>query len=322
MSAISEKRVALVGLGAASRSYLSALEEFPELVLDSLVEPDPGRALPDCAVGLRAFRHVTDLLRFRAVPDIAILCTPPATRAEIATPLLLAGVDLLCETPLATTPDDADLIATLSERLGRTVVTAARFRKSAALLEALGHVRGGRIGRVREIECSLSAKRDAACGWRADPALSGGGAWADLGPDALSLVEALAGPVEKIRMVSLSAEQKASVEDEVRVETDHADGVRGKIELSWNRQSAAPLLRAVGECGELRVGRARSSVRTESGEEISFAGCEESDAASSLIAELLRSRLEKEPEIDPGARHVACLHAAYRSVRDARWQHA
>jgi len=321
MSAVSEKSLALVGHGAAAREWADAVAELPELRLAGGVESDPARRVELAARGVPAFAGVAELVRAQGAPDVAILCTPPALRLETAEPLLRAGTDLLIEPPLATIPDDADRIAELAERLDRVAMTAGRFRGEPALERAVAQLARGAIGRLCALEVALAHKRHVEGDWRGDPSLSGGGAWLELGSDALDVAERLAGPVRRVRMLESAATQGAEVEDEVRIETDHGDGLRGTLRLSWNESPSRPLARCVGDRGELSIGWARSSLSREDGGREVLPGVRDAHAAHlGVLVDFLRERRSRERSVDAGAQALAWLHAGYRSFTSGRFE--
>ena len=317
MSAVVQRSIALLGLGAAARSYLDALPEFPELVVQAVVEPRQVGAPP----GARVFTSLADLMRRGPVPDLAIVCTPPALHVELAEPLLRASVDVIVESPLATTPDDADRLSALAERVGRIALTAGPRSALPCIETARQRIAEGAIGRLCHLEVVLGAKRAAGRGWRADPEMAGGGVWMEYGSQALDLLERLAGPVRRIRMTRAESRQGSEVEDEVRVETEHEAGLIGAIRASWNEQPQRPTARCVGERGELVIGQAQTLLRDESGREtVIGSGCDERESARAVLAGFLRALRRPERFVDHGAENVAWIHAAYRGQRDGRWE--
>lgn len=318
MPAVLDKALALVGAGRAGRDWLEVLPEFPELSLAAVVDPDPERAR---GVRARGFGSVMAMLDAGLVPRVALLCTPPSLHLDLIEPLLRAGVDVLVEPPLATTPADADRIAEIAERSDRCAMTATRLRTAAAVAAARSRIAGGAIGRLCAVEISLGVKRDAREGWRGDPALSGGGAWMELGPDALDAIEAFAGPVRRIRVLESASLQRADVEDEVRVETEHDGGVLGILRVSWNDQSARPIARCIGDRGEIALGRAQTVLRGEDGcEEILAGAIDSSTALATVLNDFLRECRGRERRVDSGAQTLAWIHAGYRSVATRRWE--
>jgi predicted dehydrogenase len=318
MSAVLVKSIALVGAGRAARDWLELLPGFPEISLVAAVDPDVERLR---GIRTRGFSSVAAMLDAGCVPHIAILCTPPSLHLELAEPLLRAGVDLLVEPPLATTPAAADRIAEIAERADRSAITCARLRFATAVAAARLQIRAGAIGRLCAVEVSLGEKRDARAGWRADPTLSGGGVFTELGPDSLDAVEAFAGPVRRVRMLESVRRQGADVEDEVRVETSHDGGVVGSLRVSWNELPAAPIARCIGDRGEVVLGSAQTIVRHEDGhDEIIAAPLDSIATLAVLMRDFLRECHRPERRVDSGAQTLAWIHAAYRSITSRRWE--
>jgi predicted dehydrogenase len=319
MTAVVEKRIALVGLGAAARDWREAVTQLPELVLVAGVDSDRAACAAFAAQGVTAFATLGELLAVAGPPELAIVCTPPSVRLELAEPLLRAGIDLLLEPPLATSPDEADRIAALAERQDRVAMTVSRMRASAALRSAAAQIAAGAIGRLCAVELALGRKRAAGSGWRADPAVSGGGVWMDLGPDALDAAELLAGPIQRIRALEFLRVQGAELEDEARVETEHAAGLRCHIHVSWNESLERPIARCIGDRGELSFGWAQTVVQREDGSRQVLAGARDLHAERvSALESLLRERRRRERSVDAGAQTLAWLHAAYRSLSTRR----
>ncbi len=321
MSASMEKRLVIVGLGRVGLGYIEALSQFPEVRLEAVISSDTGRARKRLGEGVRVFASVTEMLAAHCVPHIAIIASPPSTHLDVARPLLMANIDVLVEPPIATTPADADLIAALAERLGRVACTASRFRTHAALNEVERRISAARIGRLCQIEVTLSSKRDASASWYGNPELSGGGAWMEHGSDAIDIAERLAGPIHSIRMLRASHVQGAEVEDEAIVETEHEHGLCTRIDVSWNEQLAGPVVRCIGDKGEIVLGNAQASLRSIDGYEEAFGpGYLESEGTEEVLSYFMRSRMSPELQNDHGAQSFAWLHAAYRSLASKRWE--
>ena len=318
MPAVLLKSIAIVGAGRAARDWLELLPEFPEMSFVAAVDPDVDRLR---GVRARGFASVAAMLDEGCVPRIALLCTPPSLHLELAEPLLRAGVDVLVEPPLATTPADADRIAEIAERSDRCAVTCARLRSATAVGAARLRIAAGAIGRLCAVEVSLGKKRDARQGWRGDPALSGGGVWMELGSDALDASEAFAGPVRRIRLLDAASLQGADVEDEVRVETAHDGGVVGLLRVSWNDLPARPIARCIGDRGEIVLGMAKTILRTEDGrEEIIAAPLDSIATLAAVMNDFLRECRGPERRVDSGAQTLAWIHAGYRSITSKRWE--
>lgn len=320
MSATVEKRLALVGTGTAAARYIEVLPGFPELVPCGVVEPDSRASAQSPFHELRHFERVHELLRRGLIPDIAIVCTPPGDHVDDVLPLLQAGVDVIVHPPLASRPLEAEHLLEMAECAGRELTTATPERLSACLRSAADVVRSGRIGPLRQVECTLSTKCDARSGWHRDPTRSGGGVWMQLGARAIDVLEHFLGPIQRIRILELRERQGAGVEDEVVAETDHGEAGLGRVRVSWNEQLSSPLARLVGELGELALGSTQVILRADDGETVLCPGYDEREAYAAVLREHLRRRCIIDPPIDSGPDTVSWIEAAYRSVRDQRWQ--
>ena len=321
MSAVAEKRLALIGAGRVSKSYLDVLPELPEVLLSAAVEPVEECARAALARGARIFSSVDEMLARSAIPDAALVCTPTPTHLEVTEPLLHAGVDCLIERPLAMLPPDARRIATTAERLGRTVVTAANLRVSEALLRARRLIEAGTIGRLTYLESTFASKLDARSLWnKGEVRSSDGGVWMHGGSDAIDVVETLAGPITRIQMTEQHFTQDLPVEDEAVVETEHRGGLLSRILLSWNRSITEPIARCVGTEAELVVGWAQTVLREGGREEVVGGGHEERASYLAMLNQFFARRAKSSHDEDHGAQSVDWLHAGYRSLRSGRWE--
>ncbi len=169
------------------------------------------------------------------------------------------------------------------------------------------------------MEVELARDVDARNGWWGDSALSGGGAWMDLGLYGLDLVEALAGPVDRLRLVEVKREQETAVEDEVAVDAIHPHRVRSRLRLSWNGKSQAPLAHCVGTDGDLLVGRDQTILRNEAGERALSGGYDERTALRCSVGAFLYARTRHVVD-DSSALAVSWLRAGYRSITSGRFE--
>jgi predicted dehydrogenase len=303
MSAVSEKRVALIGAGRSGRLAVRALADVGECALSAVVDPDAAAAR-SAAAAVRVFPDVSALLRAGRVPDLAVICAPPGLHLELATPLLRCGADLLIRPPLAITRDDAERLTELAERLGRALLCTSALGASLRRLPAPG----AELGRALRLEVELAHGRDARAGWRGDPALSGGGVLMDLGPPALDLAEIRLGPLVEIRMCESDHLQRGEVEDAVHLETAHRGGGTASLRLTWNEETRHGLARCSHERGDSSI-------------PLDFPTSDHG-AHTALLQELLALRRERDRICDEGARTLGWLHAAYRSRELGRWQYA
>ena len=130
-----------------AEAYAVALRAIPGAELAGIYDPDArrGRAA--------ARRHRTRCARKReelleAGLDGVIVCSENARHRADVEAALAAGLGVLCEKPLATTPADAQAMVRAAARAKRPLLTAFPCRFSTPLREARRLVHGGALGRV------------------------------------------------------------------------------------------------------------------------------------------------------------------------------
>ncbi|NQY55153.1 MAG: Gfo/Idh/MocA family oxidoreductase [Ilumatobacteraceae bacterium] len=106
--------------------------------------------------------------------DIAVVATPPAHHAELATTLLRAGKHVVVEKPMCLDPADADaLIATATEH--DRVITVHQSRRWDRDVLALGAlIAAGEIGDVFNIETFVGGFEHPCRAWHSEETISGG----------------------------------------------------------------------------------------------------------------------------------------------------
>lgn len=179
-----------MGVGGISRAHMPgwAASAHAEVIAGSDVSSE-GLAVWGQEFGVtRLSGDPADLF---SDPDIDIIdiCTPNMFHAELAIAALEAGKHVLCEKPLAVTPEEVRRIIAARDRSGRQLMTAQhqRFRGVSQALKreveagALGdiyHARGWMLRRSAYIPTPTFVYRDRA----------GGGACIDIGVHILDLL--------------------------------------------------------------------------------------------------------------------------------------
>ncbi len=134
--------VAVVGAGAFGRNHLRVYRDLCQrgqpVRLAAIIEPDPSRAIalaqewnapvyPSVEAGVAA--HARGEIRL----DAASICVPTSAHHAAAVPLLLAGVDLLIEKPIAADTVQAADLAALAQQHGRILAVGHLERFNPAV---------------------------------------------------------------------------------------------------------------------------------------------------------------------------------------------
>lgn len=198
----------------------------------------PGRAYPDFRAMARAEAARADGI------DAVSVVTPNASHHAVARAFLEAGINVICEKPMATAlPDALDLVRAAREG-GRVFVLAHNYTGYPMVRQARAMVAAGELGAIRVVQAEYpqdwlatrledTGNRQAA--WRVDPAQAGpAGSLGDLGTHAHHLTEFVTG----LRLEAVCADLQAFVpgralDDNAHVLLRFRGGARGAL---WSSQ--------------------------------------------------------------------------------------
>ncbi len=166
-------RTGVLGCGAIAHEHLEYLESSPLADLVSVGDRSPAarRFAADRYRVPATDAEAPDLLA-RDI-DVVHICTPPATHPALVAMALEAGVNVVCEKPLAPSADAAGELLELAASRGLMLVESQNLRWNDPVL-AIDRLAGsGRLGEVRDVEVSLWF--DLTDGPFGDPNLTGPG---------------------------------------------------------------------------------------------------------------------------------------------------
>lgn len=143
--------VAIVGAGSISGFHIEGYLAFPDRCrIVSVVDVAPEKARRQIA------RYQLDAVPETVVPqsgvDLASVCTPPGTHAEIAGELLAAGIHTLCEKPMAASLAECDAMIAAATRNGAVLSVVAQNRFTAPMAKLKRVLDSGLAGRVLHVQ--------------------------------------------------------------------------------------------------------------------------------------------------------------------------
>ncbi len=151
----------LVGCGAVSRLfYVPALRELARLGrlhVVAVVDPAPAaRTQLAAELGAQACADLPAALTLGA--ELAVLATPPRFHRGQAEAAFAAGLDVLCEKPLAPTAADADAMVAAAAGAGR-LLAAGHYKRFMPAHRALRHmIERETFGALRAVEIAEGGK--------------------------------------------------------------------------------------------------------------------------------------------------------------------
>ncbi len=180
-------RVGLIGCGAVARWHAASLLRLGATTIVGIVDPNEEniakmrRSLPPLA-HVPVFTSDEEL--YNAVElDAVEVNTPHTMHYPQVITAVERGLHVICEKPLACTPEHAREIAAAAAEAGVVVMVSYQRRLDPAYMYMRQVVADGEIGDIRTIviTCGQSWKKGTTGSWRQNPLLSGGGMLMDSG---------------------------------------------------------------------------------------------------------------------------------------------
>jgi predicted dehydrogenase len=318
-------RFGLIGAGGIARAYLEAFDYsgMAQLVGVADVRAESAAEFAKRA-GCSSYSSHLELLA-KAEIDAAVVCTPPATHAQVAIDLLSRGVSVLCEKPLTIDVPSAHRMLRAAAA-GRAILTmASKFRYVDDVVKAKSIVDAGTIGDVVMIENSFTSSVDMKSRWNSNPGVSGGGVLIDNGTHSVDLLRYFLGALCDVQVFEGARVQALNVEDTVHIFVRNRRGAVGRCDLSWSiNAEMETYLRIYGSLGTVLVGWKESKMRMAASREWTTIGkgYDKVQAFRSQLDNFARAIAGLEPLIvtaQDGLASVEVIAAAYEVMRRNRW---
>lgn len=244
--------VLVLGGGAVVREcFAPALERLGVAGRTTVVEPrlDSGDTVGGLQVVHAGFREYLSNPQ-GPLPSHCIVALPNVLHVEAVRLALNAGMDVLCEKPLATRSSDCRELARLAESSGRRLAVNMVRRLFHSVRAVAGALKHGWLGELK----SVTVSHGGSYGWPIEslaPFLpENGGVLADMGPHYLDLALMLVGPLTP---VEYEDDWRGGVESECRFHLMTQQGVPVEIRLSRVSPMANEIV-LEGSAGRLRMG--------------------------------------------------------------------
>jgi predicted dehydrogenase len=232
-------RVGVVGCGAVvTLHHLPALKCCKLVDLVALADCDRSWAAKVC----RKFgvpECYDDFAAMIGSVEAVLIATPNSTHADIACPLLEAGIHVLCEKPMATSSADVERMFQASARGGGRLMAAHNRRFNANVATVKNALSRGWLGIVKEMSGALGGSYNAAdrrTEFRRKPRLSGGGVLIDLGIHLIDLAVCLAGQSPVSVVYDAECAPGWSAETDADVALEFPDGSCASFSVSFTRE--------------------------------------------------------------------------------------
>jgi len=318
-------RLAIIGCGHISRSYLQACQQLPQIVLVAVcdVNPDAARSVSE-TYHCHWYTSYHDLLAYEHL-DSAVVCTPPVTHFPIALDMINAGVNVLCEKPFTTTLHDALKLEQAAKVKKKLLMMSSKFRFVEDVINAKDIIASGVLGDIVLYENVFCSKVSMVGRWNSVRAVSGGGVLIDNGSHAVDIARYLLGPIVAVQAQFGKQVQPIEVEDTARLCFRTASGTLGIVDLSWSiHKGIDSYISIFGTKGVLTVGWKESRYRQyEKIDWVRFGkGYDKQEAFTRQLQHFVDCLLGKDRPLmtlHDAVESVRIIEIAYKSAELSKW---
>jgi predicted dehydrogenase len=307
-----------------SDAYASVIENIDDATLVAVADEDEdrGRAFADSHdIEYGSREAVLDRI------DAGIVTAANANHREWVAAAADAGVDVLCEKPLATTVEDAEAIVDACEEANVTLGVAMPVRFCEPARRAKAAIESGELGELQAIVGTNLLQWSSGGSWMTDPELSGGGAIMDHTVHVVDLVRWMTGQ-EVTEVYTETGTQFADipVEDVVVLSMALEDGTPFTHDGSWRQPDTWDFwgdvtMRLIGTDAVVEIDCFDQTLTQTTGSEGDDPGIESVHWGEDMNEGMIREFVEavqsgRDPEIsgEDGVREVAVVERAYESA--------
>ena len=238
-------KVGIIGCGKITQvRHAPEYAENPDCELCAFFDALPGRAETMAKeYGGKVYDSVEALLASDV--DAVSVCTANTTHAQIAIQALQAGKNVLCEKPMATTPEDCQSMVDAAEKAGKYLMIGQNQRLARAHVQARKLIEAGEIGKILTFHTTFghpgpegwTGEKNS---WFFDKKRAAFGAMADLGVHKTDLMHFLLGePITEVTACIATLDKKypdgtpISVDDNAYCIYRTESGIVGTMHVSW-----------------------------------------------------------------------------------------
>ena len=230
-------RVGIIGCGKIGPFHAEALTRIPGAALVACCDSDPDRARVFAQqFGIDIVATSVDEFFTHGQLDAALICTPHPAHEKLVVAAAEAGVNVLCEKPIAVRLDEADRMIAATDVAGVAfgVIFQRRFWPASQRLRRA--IDDGLLGKLTFGSASSLLWRPqsyfAADPWRGKWATEGGGVMMNQAVHTIDLLQWFMGPAVEVygRIATLRHGAYVDVEDTVAATVTFASGALGSIQ--------------------------------------------------------------------------------------------
>ncbi|MBN1639973.1 MAG: Gfo/Idh/MocA family oxidoreductase [Anaerolineae bacterium] len=238
-------RWGIIGCGVIAPSHADSVvgSEYADLVAVCDIDSEKGAEFAERYGGVAFYRDYHEMLRDGGLDAVSI-CTPSGLHSEMTIAAAEAGVNVLCEKPMAITVPQIDAMMAAVEKTGIKLEVIFQRRTYQITQTVREAVQSGVLGQLTLADAYLKYYRSPAyyqsADWRATWALDGGGALMNQGVHGIDVLTWIMGDVESVYAKASAKVRDIEVEDTCVALVTFANGAYGVIEGTTSSNPGEP----------------------------------------------------------------------------------
>lgn len=252
---------ALLGCGRIGQRHAQHMKKYG--VLKAVCDIDINKAMHVADGGKTAnvYANLDELLEKEQDIDLVSVCTPNGLHAEHTIRILKAGINVLCEKPMALTSKDCGEMIMQAERSNRRlfIVKQNRFNPPVVALKKL--LDEGKLGPISSLQLNCFWNRDreyyTSSDWKGKKKLDGGILFTQFS-HFIDLLYWLFGDIQHVQAFSQNSLNQDIIEfeDSGVVALTFASGILGSIHFTINahQKNMEGSLTVFGKNGTIKIG--------------------------------------------------------------------
>lgn len=247
---MSELKIAVIGCGGMGAVHLNRWASVSGARVVAVCDADAALAYRVATeFGTEAHTDWKALIEDGGL-DVVDICTPPNLHEAVAVAASEAGANVLCEKPLARTPEEARRMVAAAQERGKLLMVAFCHRFHPPLAFARELIENDDLGKVLMFRNRFSGQfAGVENRWFSDPDVAGGGALLDTAVHSIDLFRYLVGEAKQVHGWIATYNPNLRVEDSAIVTLVAETGSLGVIEASWATPGGRNVVELYGTAG-------------------------------------------------------------------------
>ena len=232
-------RIGLIGAGNIAKVHLDAYKNVDNVEIAAICDINEAvlNATSEKYGIEKKFTSVDEMLK-NVELDAADVCVWNCAHATCSIAALNAGLNVMCEKPMAMCAEEAEAMEAAAKKNGKLLMLGFVTRFSDEAVIAKDFIDNGYLGDIYYAKATYMRRNGNPGGWFSDKSKSGGGPLIDIGVHPLDLTRYLMGNPEPVSVYCVTSDylhkERAELKTNVAWYPDGADPKKDKCDVESN----------------------------------------------------------------------------------------